>query len=157
MKLEYVNSVVETLVDEFNYNSVIKDLISDFYIVSIFTDVDVVDIVTSETFLDDAEEFLEDTNIVDIVKANMKDGLLEELNKAISLSISYRTGIHINPLSEAIVSLISVIEKKIGEIDLGDAMNMVQKFAGMTGELTPESLVSAYIDRITTNDKEVEK
>lgn len=153
MKLEYVNSVVETLVDEYNYNSIIKDLISDFYIIINFTDVDVVDIMESETFLDDAEMFLEETNIIDIVKANMKEGLLEELNNAINLSISYRTGIKINPLGEALAKLISTIEKKIGEIDLDDAMDMMQKFTSMTGELTPESLVNAYINSTTSTEE----
>lgn len=153
MKLEYVNSVVETLVDEYNYNSVIKDLISDFFIISIFTDIDTVEISESETFLDDVEQFLEETNIVEIVKANMEDGLLDELNKAINLSIAYRTGIHVNPLSEAIASLISTIEKKIGEIDLDDAMDMMQKFTSMTGELTPESLVNAYINSTTSTEE----
>lgn len=152
-KLEYVNAVVETLVDEYNYNSIIKDLVSDFFIISIFTDVDVVDIVESDEFLDDAEQFLEETNIVEIVKANIRDGLLDELNKAVNLSIAYRTGIHINPLSEAVASLISTIEKKIGEIDLENAMDMVQKFARMTGELTPESLINAYIDKTTSMDE----
>lgn len=152
-KLEYVNSVVETLIDEFHYNSIIRDLISDFYIISIFTDVDVVDIAQSETFLDDAERFLEDTNIVEIVKANMEDGLLDELNNAINLSISYRTGIKINPFGDALAKLVSTIEKKIGEIDLGNAMEMLQKISGATGEITPESLIKAYIDGGISNDK----
>lgn len=153
MKLEYVNSVVDTLVDEYNYNSIIKDLISDFFIISIFTDIDMVDISNSETFLDDVEELLEETNIIDIVKENMKDGLIDELDKAVNLSIAYRTGIHVNPLSEAVASLVSTIEKKIGDIDLNSAMDMVQKFAGITGELTPESLINAYIDKTTSIDE----
>lgn len=152
-KLEYVNSVVETLVDEFNYNSIIKDLISDFYIISTFTDVDVIDIAQSETFLDDAERFLEETNIVEIVKANMENGLLDELNNAINLSISYRTGIKANPLGDALAKLVSTIEKKIGAIDLDNAMEMLQKLSGVTGELTPESLISAYINSGISNDK----
>lgn len=149
IKLEYVNSVVETLVDEYNYNSIIRDLVSNFFIISIFTDVDVVDISTSENFLDDAEQFLEETNIVEIVMANMEEGLLDELNNAINLSIAYRTGIHVNPVGEAVANLINTIEKKIGEIDLDDAMDMIQKFTNMTEELTPEGLVNAYINATT--------
>ena len=126
MKLEYVNSVVETLVDEYNYNSIIKDLISDFYIIDVFTDVDISELSSSPTFLDDAEQFLEETNIIDIVKMNAKDGLFDELNKAINISIAYRTGININPISEAVASLISTLENRIGNIDLDDAMNMMQ-------------------------------
>lgn len=151
MKLEYVNSVVETLVDEYHYNSIIRDLISDFYIISIFTDVDVVELSQSETFLEDVEQFLDETNIVEIVKANMREGLLEELNKAVSLSISYLTGIHVNPISESLSSLLSTIEKKIknidlGSIDLSGAMDMMQKLVGASADITPESIVNAYIN-----------
>lgn len=152
MKLEYVNSVVETLIDEFHYNSIIKDLISDFYIISNFTDVDVMNILSSDAFLDDAEQFLEETNIVDVVKANMTDGLIDELNNAVNLSIAYRTGIKIDPLGESLSKLVSTIERKIGEVDLGDAMEMLQKFSGTIGQITPESLVNAHINSGISND-----
>ena len=36
-------------------------------------------------------------------------------------------------------------EKKINEVDLDSMMGMVQKFADMTGELTPENIVNTYI------------
>ena len=76
----------------------------------------------------------------------MVDGLLEQLNKAVDKSIEYRTGIHPSPLNEALASLVNTLEKKVNEFDMGGAMEMVQKFAQMTGELTPDSLVKAYID-----------
>lgn len=146
MKLKYVNSVVEILIDEYHFNSIIRDLISDFYIVDIFTDIDMTEFKNSPAFLNDVEQLLEETNIADIVKANMKDGLLDELNKAVNLSVSYRTGIHINPLNEALASLVSTLESKVNEVDLTSMMDMVQKFAGMTGELTPESVMNAYMN-----------
>lgn len=145
MKLKYINTVVEILIDEYHYNSVIKDLISDFYIVDIFTDINMTELKNSDQFLNDVEQFLDETNIVDVVKANMKDGLLDELNKAINLSIEYRTGIHVNPLSEALASLLSTLEKKVNEVDLSRMMDMAQKFANMTGELTADSVIDAYM------------
>ena len=39
-KLVFVNSVVETIVSDDNYNSIVRDLIFDFNIVKVFTDVD---------------------------------------------------------------------------------------------------------------------
>lgn len=168
-KTVFVRTVVDTLVSEDGYDSIIKDMIIDFAIVILFTDID-----TSFTkVVDDngekvsalilIEQFLEETNVVDIVKANMKIGLLEELENAVDKSIEYRTGIHHSPISDSLASLINTLEKKINEIDLGDAMKMVQKFVSMTGEFTPESVVSAYInsdlykknlDEITENRKE---
>ena len=101
---------------------------------------------SSPNFLNDVEDFLLSTNIVEIVKANVFSALFDELNTAIDKSIQYRTGIHPSPLFESIASLISTLEKKVNEFDMGNMMEMAEKFAGMTGELTPESIVNAYIN-----------
>lgn len=151
-KAVFVRTVVETLVDDTTYDSIIRDMIFDFVIVKLFTDID-----TSFTKAadDDGEEisalilieqFLKETNVVDIVKVNMEVGLLDELNRAVDKSVEYRTGIHPSPLNEALASLVNTIEKKINEYDMGSMMQMAQKFAGMVGELTPDSIVNAYIN-----------
>ena len=145
-KLKFVNSVVELLVDEKHYNSVIRDIIFDFYTVKYFTNIYVFDLEKSENFLDDVEDFLLETNIVEIVKANAFPTLFDELNKAVDDSISYLTGIYKNPINDALSSLLSTLERKIDEVDLNSMMSMAQKFAGMTGELTPESIMNAYMN-----------
>lgn len=151
-KVMFVNYIVNSLVDDDRYDSIVRDLIFDFGIVSIFTDIDTsfINIVDDDgnainpiIFI---EHFLEETNVVDIVKANMEVGLLDELNDAVNKSIEYRTGIHPSPIADSLASLLSILEKKINEVDLGSAMSMVEKFAGMTGELTPESIVKAYMN-----------
>lgn len=151
-KLIFVDSVVDSLVDANNYNSIIKDLIFDFNIIEIFTNIDTSfvdmkdenDKVINPIIL--IEHFLEETNVVDIVKANMRDGLLDELNMAVDKSLQYLTGVHSNPLNEALANLFSTLEKKVDGVDLYGAMDMVQKFVGMTGEFTPESIVNAYMN-----------
>lgn len=145
-KLKFVNSVVGVLVDESHYNSVIRDLIFDFYIVDIMTDIDTAKLAASEFFLDDVEEFLEETNIVEIVKANVNPLLLDELNDAVNKSVQYLTGIHSNPLSDAITSLVYTIESKINEVDLDSLVGMAQKFANMTEDFTMESAMNAYMN-----------
>lgn len=151
-KLIFVNYVVNSLIDEDRYDSIIRDMVFDFGIVSIFTDIDTSFINSTDNdgrvinpiiFI---EPFLEETNVVDIVKANMEVGLLEELEKAVDKSIEYRTGIHPSPLGDAIASLANTLEKKVKEVDLNSMMGMAQKFANMTGELTPESVINAYIN-----------
>lgn len=164
-KMMFVNYVVNSLIDEDRYDSIVRDLIFDFGIVSILTDINTSFINKKD---DDGnsinpiipiEQFLEETNVVDIVKANMEVGLLEQLENAVDKSIEYRTGIHSSPLNDALASLLSTLEKKVNEIDLGSAMSMAQKFVGMTGELTPESLINAYMnsDIHKNNVVEIEK
>lgn len=145
-KLRFVNSVVDLVVDETRYNSVIRDLIFDFYIVDIMTDVDTKELKDSLAFLNDVEDFLLSTNIVEIVKANAFPTLFDELNTAVDKSIAYLTGIHPSPLSDALSSLLSTLEKKINEVDLDSMMGMAQKLASMTGEFTPDSIVNAYMN-----------
>lgn len=145
-KLRFVNSVVDLVVDETRYNSVIRDLIFDFYIVDIMTDVNTKELKDSLSFLNDVEDFLLSTNIIEIVKANAFPTLFDELNDAVNKSIQYRTGIHPSPLSDALSSLFFALEKKINEIDLDSMMGMAQKFAGMGEDFTMENLVNAYMN-----------
>ena len=89
-KLEFVNSVVSLLVDGENYNYVIRDLLFDFFLIDIMAiDIDTSKLKDSKFFVDDVEKFLEETNIVDVIKANAEIGLIEELNKAIDLKLIF--------------------------------------------------------------------
>lgn len=151
-KMVFVRYVVNSIVDGDNYDSIVKDMIFDFGLVSIMTDIDTSFInkrddegnsINPIIFI---EQFLEETSVIDVIKANMRDGLLEELNDAVNKAIEYRTGIHPSPLNDALASLVSTLEKKVNEYDMGSMMEMAQKFVGMTGELTPESVVNAYIN-----------
>lgn len=154
-KMMFVNDVVNTIIDGDRYDSIVRDLIFDFGLVSILTNIDISFIHQTDdkgspinpiVFI---EQFLEETNVVDIVKANMKVGLLDELNKAVDKSIEYKTGIHPSPLNEALASLINTLEKKVNEFDMSSAMEMVQKFAGMAGDLNVDSIVDAYLNSDT--------
>ena len=151
-KQVFVKTVVGNLVDDAGYDVVIKDLIFDFVIIEVFTNIDTSFINMEDDEGNDInpiiliEHFLEETNVVDIVKENMETGLLDELNRAVDLDIQYLTGIHPNPINEAITRLISTIEKKIGEVDLDSMISMAQKFAGMTEDFTLDNIVNAYMN-----------
>ena len=151
-KQVFVKTVVGNLVDDAGYDAVIKDLIFDFVIIEVFTNIDTSFINMEDDEGNDInpiipiEHFLEETNVVDIVKENMETGLLDELNRAVDLDIQYLTGIHPNSLNEAITNLISTIEKKIREVDLDSMMSMAQKFAGMSEDFTLDNIVNAYMN-----------
>lgn len=144
-KVKFVDSVVNLLVNDAHYNSVIRNLVFDFFVVDIFTDINTTELKNSEYFLDDVEQFLNDTNIVSIVKANASY-VIDELNDAVDKSIEYLTGIHPNPLNEALASLLSTIEKKISEVDLDSMMGMAQKFASMTDGFNMDDFVNSYMN-----------
>lgn len=154
-KITFVNSVVDTIVDD-NYHSTIRNMMFDYMLIRVCSDVDVSFIQNSKDTVDAIEQFLEETNIVDVIKANMEDGLLEELNEAVNLSVRYRTGIHPSPLNDALASLLSTLERKIEKIDLGSAMSMAQKFASMGDEFNLDNLVKAYMDSDTHKNNLIE-
>ena len=144
-KVRFVNSVTDTVVGN-NYNSLIRDMMFDHMIVQLFTNVGNFYFKDADDVIDAIENFLEEANVVDIVKVNMNDGILDELNKAVDKAIEYRTGIHTNPINEALASLLSTLENKINEVDLSSMMEMAQKFASMTDGFTPDSIVNAYMN-----------
>ena len=144
-KLKFVNSVVDILVDDGHYNSVLRNIMFDFFVIDVFTDIDITELKDSNEFLNDVEQFLYDTNIVEIVKANANH-VIVELNDAVDKSIQYLTGIRPNPLNEALASLLSTIEKKINEVDLDSMMGMAQKFANMTDGFDMDNFVTSYMN-----------
>ena len=141
-KIKFVNTVVDTLVGD-NYNFIIRDLIFDFEIVDVFTDVDISDIANANDAISAIEDFLDETNIVEIVKANAQD-IIEELSNAVNDGLEYRTGIHKNPITESLGHLLNTLDKKVAGIDTDNVMKMAQVIGNMTGELTPEKMIEAY-------------
>lgn len=143
-KVKFVDSVVSALVTDDGYNYVIKDMIFDFMIINLFTDVDVFEIAEASNNIDMIEEFLDDTNIVEIVKMNTAHGIIDELEKAVELNIEYKTGIHINPISSSLASLLNTIERKVDGIDFEELMGIAESMAGISDELTADKILDAY-------------
>lgn len=142
-KIKFINAVCDTLIDT-NYYSVIRDLVFDFQIVNVFTDVVVPELQDSPSPISIIEEFLDDTNIVEIVKANVDKKLIAELEKAVDENIEYRTGIHKNTLEDALTSLLHTVEQKINDVDTEGMMEMAMKLNSISDEFTPERILQAY-------------
>ena len=142
-KIQFVNNVVETIVAD-NYHFMIKNLMFDFEIIRTFTDVDITEILKSTNQIDAIEKFLEETNIVDIVKSNVDFGVINELNDAVDLAIEYKTGIHTNSITESLGHLIKTIEQKLSSIDTDEMMKMARMLNDMNGKLTAENFIKAY-------------
>ena len=144
-KVKFVKFVTESLIDD-NYYSIIKDLIFDFAIIEAFTDIDTEYLNESSNMISEIESLIEETNIVDIVRANAEP-IIMELEKAVNDNISYRTGIRHNSVIDSLTSLINVIERKIDSLDVNLDMNSMMKMAdvigGINGEFTPDKMIDA--------------
>lgn len=153
-KIKFVNYVTNTLVGD-NYNSVIRDIIFDYAIISIMTDIDTSDIDNSNSPINDIEDFLDETNIVEIVNANVPE-LIEELDKAVDLAIEYKTGIHKSPIAESLSKLLNTINDKVSGIDTEKMMEMAQVLSSMAGELTADKAVDAYFNSDVFKQRQAE-
>lgn len=143
-KVRFVDSVVSAIVTDDGYNYVIKDMLFDFWVVNFFTDVDVSEIAEAENNIDAIEDFFDENNIVDIVKINIVPGIIDELEKAVEFNIEYKTGIHINPISSSLSSLLDTIEEKVENIDFDSMMDIAEAMSGISGELTADKMLDAY-------------
>ena len=120
-KIKFINAVCDTLIDT-NYYSVIRDLVFDFQIVNVFTDVVVPELQDSPSPI----------------------SIIAELEKAVDENIEYRTGIHKNTLEDALTSLLHTVEQKINDVDTEGMMEMAMKLNSISDELTPERMLQAY-------------
>lgn len=143
-KMNFVNSVVGYVVTASDYNFVIKDIIFDFEIIHIFTNYNISDIKEADDTLGAIEELLETTNIVEIVKSNMVDGLYEKLVKAVDLDIQYKTGIRNNDILNSVERILDTIEEKVKDIDTKRFDEFAKVFNSVSGELTPDKLLEAF-------------
>lgn len=154
-KINFVSMVTDVVVGD-TYASIARDMFFDFYLVAMFTDIDISyfydeeatlkkeDEITSRDLVIAAEKMINETNIVDIVTMNMGYELVEELSKAVDADIEYRTGIHKNSIEESLTKLIDTLERKASDIDFDNVMDVGIKLAGISGELTPERILEAY-------------
>lgn len=151
-KVYFVNSVSELLIGE-NYNSILRDLLTSFFIIDVFTDVDTSWIYTNTgddeeydiDYIAEMEDLVYGTNIVEIVLANIDDSLFQELCNAIDLNIEYRTGIHKNPITESLANLIDTLNRKIGDFsDMESMAEMMNMFSGIADEFTMDNMIEAY-------------
>lgn len=145
-KVVFVNSVVDTIVDDTNkrYNGIIKDLIFDFTIVDRFTDIDVTEIRDSADTITAIENFLAETNIVDIVTANVSTQLMESLRIAVDENIQYKTGVNPNNISTAVSNLLGKFEKMIEGVDVTELVDFADKVGGISDNVTVDKIVDAY-------------
>lgn len=145
-KMNFVSFVVSTVVGDGYYYPMLRDIIFDFQLVNFFSDVDTgIDDSTDDIF-DRIEDFLDKTDVADILKANINFDVLVELNNSVDKAIEYRTGIHPSPIADALASLFDTIEQKFTGVDMSSMTDMAKVFAKMQGDITPDKMLDAYAD-----------
>ena len=144
--MRFVKSVVDYIVTDKDFYSVLKDLFFSFEIIDVFTDVDLSEINDSVDAISSVDDFVNNSNIVEIVKANARAGLIEELEEAVDFDISYRTGIHVNSITTALTKLINTVNSQVKDLDMATMVDFAESVNGISENLTADSIVKAYIN-----------
>ena len=142
-KIQFVSDVTALMVSE-NYFSFLKDLIFDFEIINVFTDIDVSEILNAADAIGEIENIVTNTKIVEIVKSNVDNAILDELKIAVNSNIEYKTGVHNNIIEDSIVQLLSLIKSKIDSIDTETVLQMAETLSTLGNNVTSEGIVNAY-------------
>lgn len=149
-KVGLVNEVVKLLVNENDnrYHYIVKDIVFNFTVIRYFTDIDILkdfeDVIEDKVDTPVMETVVEYTDIIDVIMEHIDDELIDELKKAVDYNVEYITGIRINSVSNAFVKLLNAFEKKIEELDVDSAVEMLKMVTDYGGELTPENIWNAY-------------
>ena len=142
-KVSFVNFVLGVIFDDDYCFSIIKNEVFDIALIYMFTDVFQYD--EDFTFsLNNIDEMLNTTNVIDILKKEIDNDLIKDLNEVIDINIAYKTGVNVNSISTSFSSLLKTIENKVSDFDVDEFSNTLKKFGDITNGMSPDKIIELY-------------
>ena len=142
-KVSFVNFVLGVIFDDDYCFSIIKNEVFDIALIYMFTDVFKYD--EDFTFsLNNIEEMLNTTNVIEILKKEIDNDLIKDLNEVIDINIAYKTGVNVNSISTSFSSLLKTIENKVSDFDVDEFSNTLKKFGDITNGMSPDKIIELY-------------
>ena len=142
-KVSFVNFVLGVIFDDDYCFSIIKNEVFDIALIYMFTDV----LQYEEDFtfsLNNIEEMLNTTNVIEILKKEIDNDLIKDLNEVIDINIAYKTGVNVNSISTSFSSLLKTIENKVSDFDVDEFSNTLKKFGDITNGMSPDKIIELY-------------
>ena len=142
-KVSFVNFVLGVIFDDDYCFSIIKNEVFDIALIYMFTDV----LKYDEDFtfsLNNIEEMLNTTNVIEILKKEIDNDLIKGLNEVIDINIAYKTGVNVNSISTSFSSLLKTIENKVSDFDVDEFSNTLKKFGDITNGMSPDKIMELY-------------
>ena len=142
-KVSFANFVLGVIFDDDYCFSIIKNEVFDIALIYMFTDVFQYD--EDFTFsLNNIEEMLNTTNVIEILKNEIDKDLIKDLNEVIDINIAYKTGVNVNSISTSFSSLLKTIENKVSDFDVDEFSNTLKKFGDITNGMSPDKIIELY-------------
>ena len=142
-KVSFANFVLGVIFDDDYCFSIIKNEVFDIALIYMFTDV----LKYEEDFtfsLNNIDEMLNTTNVIDILKKEIDNDLIKDLNEVIDINIAYKTGVNVNSISTSFSSLLKTIENKVSDFDVDEFSNTLKKFGDITNGMSPDKIMELY-------------
>ena len=142
-KVSFVNFVLGVIFDDDYCFSIIKNEVFDIALIYMFSDV----LKYDEDFtfsLNNIEEMLNTTNVIEILKKEIDNDLIKGLNEVIDINIAYKTGVNVNSISTSFSSLLKTIENKVSDFDVDEFSNTLKKFGDITNGMSPDKIMELY-------------
>lgn len=142
-KVSFANFVLGVIFDDDYCFSIIKNEVFDIALIYMFTDV----LKYEEDFtfsLNNIEEMLNTTNVIEILKNEIDKDLIKDLNEVIDINIAYKTGVNVNSISTSFSSLLKTIENKVSDFDVDEFSNTLKKFGDITNGMSPDKIMELY-------------
>ena len=142
-KVSFVNFVLGVIFDDDYCFSIIKNEVFDIALIYMFTDA----LKYDEDFtfsLNNIEEMLNTTNVIEILKKEIDNDLIKDLNEVIDINIAYKTGVNVNSISTSFSSLLKTIENKVSDFDVDEFSNTLKKFGDITNGMSPDKIMELY-------------
>ena len=142
-KVSFVNFVLGVIFDDDYCFSIIKNEVFDIALIYMFSDV----LKYDEDFtfsLNNIEEMLNTTNVIEILKKEIDNDLIKDLNEVIDMNIAYKTGVNVNSISTSFSSLLRTIENKVSDFDVDEFSNTLKKFGDITNGMSPDKIIELY-------------
>ena len=142
-KVSFVNFVLGVIFDDDYCFSIIKNEVFDIALIYMFTDV----LQYDEDFtfsLNNIDEMLNTTNVIEILKKEIDNDLIKDLNEVIDINIAYKTGVNVNSISTSFSSLLKTIENKVSDFDVDEFSNTLKKFGDITNGMSPDKIMELY-------------
>ena len=142
-KVSFANFVLGVIFDDDYCFSIIKNEVFDIALIYMFSDV----LKYDEDFtfsLNNIEEMLNTTNVIEILKNEIDKDLIKDLNEVIDINIAYKTGVNVNSISTSFSSLLKTIENKVSDFDVDEFSNTLKKFGDITNGMSPDKIMELY-------------
>lgn len=145
---DFCTKVIDTLYngkDEV-FHFELLDLMFNYYVVSYFTDIEMADIINTESdnYIDELDSFINGSDIVSVVMNYINVDTIDRLYETILYNIECKTGVKINKIDKTINNILKTVERAVGKIDVEKLMETSNKLNGISSQLTPEKILEAY-------------